>query len=1148
MTKVKSPNAGAAGAATTAFRVNPRHFRSVQIDRDFEDPQSSDHYVVTPFIEAAHSRLAQSLNPQSTVRAWRLTGDYGVGKSSFGLAFAKYAAGQLEALPVSFAKAPSAVRLEPVLVLGEREPLARGLLRAVEATLTRLKMKPSRRLRAAIEAIGEDGSTAIVEAIEAFGDQLRDQSRADGLLVVLDELGKNLEYAAQSPGGDDLHVLQRLADAAERSGATPLVVVAVLHQGVSAYAEDLPAARQKEWQKVSGRFEELLFAPPIEQAAVLVAAALEADPGHTPAALGNEAALTMRHVAAEGWYGAGAPQDELVALAPRLLPLDPMVLPVLSRVLRRFGQNERSLFSFLSSAEPHGLMDHARAAKGRTRPYRLHDLYDYLSVNLASALETGSTGTRWAVIEGVLRSAPVRDALEVDALKTVGVINLLDDSGFSLTPDLLVWAVAGSEPGQRAVAERAVARITDEMRLIYDRGAGGGLCLWPHTSVDIEAAFEAGLKACEIDSGLLSGLREILPTEPVVARRHYVTTGALRHFDVLYTDRSQLVATLALEMDYVRQDGRIVVALSRSADERDAILTQLEANPGWAPTLMVGVPEPVGGLAPLLRDVKAWRWVMENTPGLAGDRIAREEIDRQLAIAEDRLRRNISALIDLRGDGALTTRWFHRGRSLDIRSGRDLAAGLSDICDVAFEDAPIVRNELINRRVLSSAAARARSLLIEALSIKSAEPLLGLDETHMPPEMAIYRSLIEAGGLHVQRDGQWSVGLPDRDVLHLAPTLLRIGELLKAEEDRHVPFLELAEALRLPPYGVRDGVFPLMLAIYLAIHWHHTAVYEDGTYLEQVGAPEFARMLKESEHFSIQHCAVEGVRAEVFTRLAGVAGVSPNAVDLDLLDVVRPLLTFVAALPDHARRTRSVSVMTAAVRSVLLRVHDPSALIFTDLPIACGLAPFKADEPLDETRLDDFVQAMSTAVVELRDAYPSLLERIATALRGAFGVEGSISALQSTLARRAEPLKDVVVEPDLKALVLRLTDVALGPKAWLESLASNMGRKPAERWSEVEEREFLHRLKLLGRRFDRVAATVASSQDRITAEPGESAFHVMITSADGREFDGLVRGASTSPELASLEAEFGGLLDKYGAAGVLAAARAIVAHQRTDGE
>jgi hypothetical protein len=416
----------------------------------------------------------------------------------------------------------------------------------------------------------------------------------------------------------------------------------------------------------------------------------------------------------------------------------------------------------------------------------------------------------------------------------------------------------------------------------------------------------------------------------------------------------------------------------------------------------------------------------------------------------------------------------------------------------------------------------------------------------MPPEMAIYRSLIEKGGVHAKRGGSWSVGLPEKDALKLRPTLARIGELLRAEEDRHVPYLELAEALRETPYGVRDGVFPLMLALYLAIYWHHTAVYEDGTYLERMGAPEFARMLKESEHFSIQHCAVEGVRAEVFMRLATVAGVSPTEVDLDLLDVVRPLLTFVAGLPDHARRTRSVSVMTAAVRSVLLRVHDPNALLFTDLPIACGLEPFGRSEPLDEARLDDFVQAMSDAVRELRDTYPSLLDRIAASLRATFGVKGELPAVQAELAHRAEPLINWVVEPDLKALVLRLADKKLHPKAWLESLASNMGRKPPERWGEVEEREFLHRLKLLGRRFERVSAAAATAEDRLSSVVGKGAFHVLITSADGQEFDDVVQGAMDGPGMLELEAQFRDLLTTHGNAGVLAAARAIVAHQRPE--
>ena len=57
------------------------------------------------------------------------------------------------------------------------------------------------------------------------------------------------------------------------------------------------------------------------------------------------------------------------------IPIHPNVLPVLIRTFRRFGQNERSLFSFLLSNEPFGLAKHSRrSAFAPADLYRLHDL------------------------------------------------------------------------------------------------------------------------------------------------------------------------------------------------------------------------------------------------------------------------------------------------------------------------------------------------------------------------------------------------------------------------------------------------------------------------------------------------------------------------------------------------------------------------------------------------------------------------------------------------------------------------------------------------------------------------------------------------------------------------------------------------------
>ena len=280
-------------------------------------------------------------------------------------------------------------------------------------------------------------------------------------------------------------------------------------------------------------------------------------------------------------------------------------------------------------------------------------------------------------------------------------------------------------------------------------------------------------------------------------------------------------------------------------------------------TVIVGVPEPIGVIAPLLSDVSAWKWVRDNVAELAGDRLARNEVSRQLALAEARLSRSLEAALDIRGAAANKICWIHRGGRKPVGSGRMLIALLSEICDSAFALSPRVRNELINRRTLSSAAARARFLLIEGLAASADKPALGLDQGGVPPELAIYLSVLKAGNIHVEQEGRWIVQIPPDggDPLRLRPVLLRIGEVLRNAQDRPVPFEEVAHALRQGNYAAREGLIPLLIAIYIAANWHRTAVYEDGTYLDHVGGPEFNRIVKEPEHFKLQHCAIEGVRA-----------------------------------------------------------------------------------------------------------------------------------------------------------------------------------------------------------------------------------------------------------------------------------------------
>jgi hypothetical protein len=61
------------------------------VTRDLADPTALDGYILTSSARSALQRLASGLSESSTQRAFRITGPYGSGKSSFALLLCRLA-------------------------------------------------------------------------------------------------------------------------------------------------------------------------------------------------------------------------------------------------------------------------------------------------------------------------------------------------------------------------------------------------------------------------------------------------------------------------------------------------------------------------------------------------------------------------------------------------------------------------------------------------------------------------------------------------------------------------------------------------------------------------------------------------------------------------------------------------------------------------------------------------------------------------------------------------------------------------------------------------------------------------------------------------------------------------------------------------
>lgn len=1119
------------------FHVRSAFLRSVNVALDYEDSNSSREYVVTGFVRELFGHLSYALRTNSTERAWRITGDYGSGKSAFALCFARLARGDRSIIPAELVPLISkGNRLEPVLVSGAPEPLEKSIRKG----LANLRARVARSVPRALKSQSE-GPAALVELIDDHISFLKEKGIADGIVLILDELGQNLHHAAQHPSVGDISLLQTLGEKADRSRKNPLVVLALLHQGLGTYSVDLDLAARREWEKVAGRFKEVIFAQPIEQVAMLVSEMLGVRVADLPHSTIIDAERGMKQAAAGGLYGAAAGDAFLAEIAPRLYPLHPTVFPLLVRLLRRFGQNERSLIGFLSSHEPHGFREFAETHLVGDAFFRVPNLYDYFKTNLAGSLANGQAAN-WEVIDATVGQAHDLGEPAVAILKTVGLINLINDPSIAATEAVVRAALAQVD------IDSTIRNLRDSSSLIHERGSTKGLALWPHSSVNLDNALEKAEEALSSQPVSARAVASLLSSRAVVARRHYIETGNLRHFLVSYLDATTFHEALRSRLpEAPTADGQIIVVLPNDEREMESVLASLRENrDSLGQLVLIGVSSPVTRATETVRDLRRWEWIKQNLRDLAGDAYGRNHVNREIRRCLTKLEKDLYHLVQLRsGDaraGVIT--WIDRAGLVNGSPTKGILPYLSERCRKVFSECPKVPNELINRRVTSSAASKARSILIEAIATAGDRENLGFDPSKNPPEFSIYLSVLAAGRLHVKTTTGWhfrsAKALAVDDPLNLAPSLIKIHEILVAADTIRCPVPKIFDALRSPPFGVRDGLLPLLLAVYLAGQWDQTALYEDGTFVEKPGANVFQRLTKEPEAFDLQHCSVRGVRRELFNRVASLLGF--QATDKpDVLQIVRPLMVFAARLPEYSLYTeRQLAAASRQVRKELLNSREPATLLFSDLPRALSFKEFAAEHSKARTQdAVNFAEALNVAVLDLRQSYPRLIDRLTGAVLTSFRFRGSVREFREQFLLRIKAVDHAITDPELRVFASRVGDPALGDREWTESIATYLLRKPPERWRDSDEDEFHNRLAAFAGRFIRAEAAGFNGKV-LDPEKVRRAVRLTLTRPDGREVDRVIHwSVGEDQDIERATKELRQLMKQLGPSGMAAAAQYV---------
>ena len=1075
--------------------VSGRFARSANVERDAGHAESLDGYTVTARALDVVERIAKSAVDGPSGGAWSLTGPYGSGKSSLALlldaAFgppirARKMAWQLvdEASPTVGELVRQVHRhhgtkekgFHRALVTANREPITLTVLRALHAALQRSYGE--------IPPTGRFGAAEVLKS--ALGDaETRDPRRtgpsppavvgiarclaADRpLLLIIDEFGKNLEAITERSDADP-YLLQQLAEAGQGSGL-PIFMLTLQHLSLEDHLAAADAPRRLEWIKVSGRFEDIAYVESAAATRTLIAKTFRVG-DHTL----QSRIAQWAQPRAEAMRSLGVSDLADPDAVASCYPLHPLVAMVLPELCSRYGQHERTLFSFLTGPDRASavsfLANTELPTRGALPCLGLDAVYDYFVGSDGLATLSNGRSSRWIEVTTRLRDVHGLSAKQSRLAKTIALLNLVSTTG-TIRASSRVLALAETDVHGLAALEKA--------GIVTHRDFADEYRIWQGTDVDIRRLLDRARQRARRRS-LVEILSDVHRPAPVVAARHSAEHDVLRVFARRYADGRENVEPLGPFSPY-DGDVLLVVGADRSAP------TTAQSTSAAKP-IVAAIPNDLEPLNRAARELAAITIVLKD-PAVEADWVARSELGERLEETKAVLENAVNAAFS---PGACRWILLDGSGERELRTGRGSAA-LSEAADLRYTSTPVVRNEMLNRTDLTSQGAKARRFLLEAMIEHGSEPDLGFDG--YGPEVAMYRAFLERTGLHNRDQSTGRVSFGEPSDLSLLPAWSILSEEFQRAKTRRINVKDIYAALLSPPVGMKAGVVPVLVTVALLAFSDEVAIYEHGTFQPLLTSELSERMVRNPGHLEIKHFAnTKGARRQVVEALAARLGVRPRLHKQrvsNVLAIVSHLVSRVRRLDKYTLRTRHLSPTTLKARDALLAAVEPDELLFRSLPVALDCRPVPAHANT-YAKADAYANCVGTALEDLGGCHDRLLSTLFTLL-----IETSGENTRQMITRQAAAIESVVLNPDVRAFVLTLAnDGVEADLDWAQTVATVVLRKAPSEWSDDDLARFRQELPQQMAAFQRLAALHAARQ--VNGRDPSRRLQVVFTRHDGSE-------------------------------------------------
>ncbi|OCA80577.1 hypothetical protein BBH99_00295 [Chryseobacterium contaminans] len=1032
------------------------------------DEQKELNYVVTPNVTQVYERIVGSIGKSN--KSFTLIGNYGTGKSTFLWALEK----NLLNKKVFFStNAGSKLRsYDFIKLIGDNTSF-------IDSLLKNLKIK-------------EGGSEQIISELERRREIA--EKRNSGLVIIIDEFGKFLEFASKNKSASDLYLLQLISEWANDDKKNVLFILS-LHQSFISYSSSLDSMERQEWEKIKGRFVELLFNEPVEQ--LLFFASKKLEEFELPKKYQNSFNLLNKLIKTSNLLRFS--DFDTSGLAKSLYPLDCLSSSILVNSLQRYGQNERSLFTFLNDTTKFSI----NSFDGKF--YAISNVFDYLINVLGSEIYSFNNSHRaqWQTSFRALDRAELIEDVDYNlisvVIKTICLVNIFTKTGSLFDSKFISHYIQYTTDFEANDVEKAILKL-EKAGIVRFYRHSNKINFLEGTDLDIEHELAAVSKEINHDFSVMHAISDLIDFPVILVKKNSFEKGTPRFFEFkILADLSQIsTAEGAL-------DGYINLVLDGSIKERD--IRKASINSGSNLFVIYKNSKEIHNeiftinkLTFLINKYKE-------------DINAVKLLNTELEFHKERLEKFVLDNLFISNDQNI---WYYNGELETIQSKKSLNETLSKICDHEFSLAPNFKNELVNKEFLSPQILTARKALLRYALSNEALENLGFDDSKFPPEKSIYITLLRDTGIHTKQLSHFCYSSPTDQSFQ--PLWNACTAFLSSAYSSKRNLGELYEILSCAPFKLKKGFVDFWIPLFLIINKEDFALFHEiNGFIPYITEDVLDLIHKSPSNYSIKSYDVSGLKLNLLESYKELVQVGDDVFGTKstFLSIFGSFLRFYRGLNGYVLNTKTISPKAYSLREAIKNAKDPEDALFNQFPNALGFHSISIND--DEEILKTFTFHIQDCIRELRTAYDSLLNRIEEKIVNSFYCNSTeFIEYKKEINDRLNNINIYLLGNEQAIVFKRLTSSLDDRASWIKSVADAVLGKSIDVMIDEEETLLISNLEefILG-------LIKASELHEFGPDENKRMISIQVIGTSGAIMDDkIIISNDQSPEFENIKAQF----------------------------